>query len=60
MMYSEIKLWIAPIGGVVVNVLLSQYSGRWFESLRRRLIHRPALTGKVGREKNLPPEARVR
>ncbi len=50
----------APIGGVVVIALASQSSDRRFESRRRRLIHRPALTGKVGRVINLPAEARVR
>ncbi len=47
------------IGDVVVSALLFQPSRCWFESPRGRLIHRPMLTGKVGRV-NLLAEARVR
>ncbi len=46
------------ICGVVVSTLASQPSDHWFESCRP-LVHRPVLTGKVGRS-NLPAKAKVR
>ncbi len=59
---SYIKHWSiikirAPINGVVISTSASQPSGHWIE-LRRRLIHRQALTEKVGRA-DLAAEARV-